>query len=116
MSEKGALQNHTQPSFLITMLINVLLGQMSFVGPRPDVPRFADVLTDDDQIVLSIRPGITGPASLKHRDEEELLAEQDDPVKYNSEVIFPDKVRVNKEYIKNYSFLKDISYILKTLH
>jgi len=87
---------------------------MSFVGPRPDVSGYADKLNGDDNIILSIKPGITGPASLKYRNEEELLAEQADPEKYNREVLFPDKVRLNREYIDNYSFCKDMKYIWET--
>jgi lipopolysaccharide/colanic/teichoic acid biosynthesis glycosyltransferase len=96
-------------------LWNVLIGDMSFVGPRPDVPGYADQLTGDDREVLNLRPGITGPASLKYRDEEELLARQADPQKYNDEVIFPDKVRINRYYLHNYSFVKDIQMIFCTV-
>lgn len=99
----------------LPQLINVLLGQMSFVGPRPDVPGFADCLDGDDNIILFIRPGITGPATLKYRDEEQLLACQENPDAYNRDVLFPDKVRVNKAYIKNYSFRQDLYYIWKTI-
>jgi len=99
----------------LPQLINVLLGQMSFVGPRPDLPGFADQLTGDDRVILTIRPGITGPASLKYKREEELLARQDDPEKYNKEVIYPDKVQLNKEYIRTYKFHMDIKYIIKTI-
>lgn len=99
----------------LPQLIHVLLGQMSFVGPRPDVPGFADNLSGDDRIILSVRPGITGPATLKYRNEESILAGQDDPERYNDEVIFPDKVRLNKEYVENYSFRKDIKYIWQTI-
>ena len=99
----------------LPQLINILLGQMSFVGPRPDVPGFADQLAGEDRIVLSVRPGITGPATLKYKNEEELLAGREDPEKYNAEVIFPDKVRLNKEYIKNYSFIQDLKYIWQTI-
>lgn len=99
----------------LPQLWNVMLGQMSFVGPRPDVPGYADQLKGDDRVVLTIRPGITGPASLKYKDEEFLLAQQADPKKYNDEVIWPDKVKINCEYIQNYSFLKDIYYIWKTI-
>lgn len=95
--------------------INVFLGHMSFVGPRPDVPGFADKLSGDDQIILSVRPGITGPATLKYKNEEEILAAQVDPEKYNREVIFSDKVRLNREYVENYSFGKDIKYIFQTI-
>jgi lipopolysaccharide/colanic/teichoic acid biosynthesis glycosyltransferase len=96
-------------------LINVLLGQMSFVGPRPDVPGFADKLKGRDRIILSVRPGITGPATLKYRDEEALLAAQDNPERYNNEVLWPDKVRLNRKYVENFSFCSDIKFILKTV-
>lgn len=96
-------------------LWNVLIGDMSFVGPRPDVPGYADQLKGTDREVLRLRPGITGPASLKYRDEEELLAIQPDPQRYNDEVIFPDKVRINRYYLHNYSFLKDIQMIFCTV-
>lgn len=99
----------------LPQLFNVLIGHMSFVGPRPDVPGFADRLQGDDTIILSVRPGITGPATLKYRKEEQLLQQQDDPEGYNSEVIFPDKVRINKEYVLNYRFLNDLKYIWQTL-
>jgi lipopolysaccharide/colanic/teichoic acid biosynthesis glycosyltransferase len=99
----------------LPQLINVFLGQMSFVGPRPDVPGFADRLIGEDRIILSVRPGVTGPATLEYRKEEELLAGQDDPEKYNSEVIFPEKVRLNREYVENYSFCRDIKYIWQTI-
>ncbi len=99
----------------LPQLVNIFLGQMSFVGPRPDVPGFADALSGQDLIILSVRPGITGPATLKYKHEESLLAQQDDPEKYNREVIFPDKVRLNRDYIKNYTFWTDIIYIWKTV-
>lgn len=100
----------------LPQLWNVIKGEMSFVGPRPDVSGYADFLEGDDRIVLSVRPGITGPASLKYKDEESILAEQQDPEQYNDEVIWPDKVRINREYIKCYSFTKDICYIWKTIY
>lgn len=96
-------------------LWNVLVGDMSFVGPRPDVPGYADKLVGEDRVILKLRPGITGPASLKYRNEEELLAGVDDPQAYNDTVIFPDKVRINKEYFYHWSFGKDIRYILQTV-
>ncbi|MDE5584878.1 MAG: sugar transferase [Muribaculaceae bacterium] len=96
-------------------LWNVLIGDMSFVGPRPDVPGYADQLKGKDSDVLKLRPGITGPASLKYRDEEELLAKQADPQKYNDEIIFPDKVRINLYYLHHYSFIKDIQMIFATV-
>jgi lipopolysaccharide/colanic/teichoic acid biosynthesis glycosyltransferase len=100
----------------LPQLINVIRGDMSIVGPRPDVPGFADKLTGEDRIILTVRPGVTGPATLKYRNEEELLAGQKDPCRYNSEIIYPDKVLLNKEYVKNYGFWKDMGYIFKTLH
>lgn len=96
-------------------LWNVLFGDMSFVGPRPDVPGYADQLSGKDRDVLKLRPGITGPASLKYRNEEDLLAKQADPQKYNDEVIFPDKVRINLYYLQHYSFVKDIEMIFCTV-
>lgn len=96
-------------------LWNVLIGDMSFVGPRPDVPGYADQLKGKDREVLKLRPGITGPASLKYRDEEDLLAKQSDAQKYNDEVIFPDKVRINLYYLHHYSFIKDIEMIICTV-
>lgn len=99
----------------LPQLINVLFGSMSFVGPRPDVEGYADKLLGDDRIVLSIRPGITGPASLKYKNEEEMLSLQEDPKKYNDEIIWPDKVKINRAYIENWSFKQDIVYIIKTI-
>ncbi len=96
-------------------LWNVLIGDMSFVGPRPDVPGYADCLTGDDRRILCLRPGITGPASLKYRNEEYLLAQQSDPQAYNDQVIFPDKVRLNKYYLDHYSFIKDLQMIFCTV-
>lgn len=96
-------------------LWNVLIGDMSFVGPRPDVPGFADNLVGEEREILRLRPGITGPASLKYRNEEELLASVDDPIRYNAEVIYPDKVRINLDYLRHWSFARDLKYIVQTL-
>jgi len=104
-------------------LWNVLIGDMSFVGPRPDVPGYADALVGEDREVLQLRPGITGPASLKYRNEEELLARvasegvagYTDPVRYNDEVIYPDKVRLNRYYLHHYSFWMDIKMLFATV-
>lgn len=96
-------------------LWDVLIGKMSFVGPRPDVPGYADKLQGEDRIILTLRPGITGPATLKYRNEEELLATVKDPQKYNDEVIYPDKVRINRYYAEHYSFIKDIQMIFCTV-
>jgi len=96
-------------------LWDVLTGKMSFVGPRPDIPGYADLLKGDDREILKLRPGITGPASLKYRDEEEILASVDNPQQYNDEIIYPDKVRLNRYYLHHYSFIKDIQMIFCTV-
>lgn len=96
-------------------LWNVLKGDMSFVGPRPDVPGYADALTGEDREILQLRPGITGPATLKYRNEEEILSCVDDPQRYNDEIIFPDKVRINRYYLHHYSFWMDLKLILATV-
>jgi len=93
----------------------VLRGDMSFVGPRPDVPGYADRLEGEARLLLSVRPGITGPATLAYRDEEAILAAQPDPERYNDEVIYPDKVRINLEYIRNWRFQDDLTYIWQTI-
>lgn len=110
-------------------LWDVLIGNMSFVGPRPDVPGYADKLQGDDRDVLKLRPGITGPATLKYRLEDEMISEyvaqkqkdgdtrlmQEIAVEYNDNVIYPDKVRLNCYYYHHYSFVKDIQMILCTV-
>jgi len=96
-------------------LWNVLTGDMSFVGPRPDVPGYADLLEGEDRKILLLKPGITGPASMKYANEEEILAQQPDPIKYNNEVIYPDKVRINLEYLKHQGFLLDLKIITYTV-
>ena len=110
-------------------LWDVLVGKMSFVGPRPDVPGYADKLEGDDRVVLKLRPGITGPATLKYRREDEMISEyvakrqaegdsrpiQEIATEYNDTVIYPDKVRLNKYYYRNYSFFKDIEMIFATV-
>ncbi len=110
-------------------LWDVLIGNMSFVGPRPDVPGYADQLKGEDRDVLKLRPGITGPATLKYRLEDEMIADyvaqrqaegdsrpsQVIAVEYNDEVIFPDKVRLNLYYLHHYSFIKDIQMIFATV-
>ena len=114
ITKSGAFLRRTKIDEL-PQLFNVLFGSMSFVGPRPDVKGFADELEGEDRVILSIRPGITGPASIKYKNEEELLASVDNPIEYNKNVIWRDKVRINKEYIKNYSLKNDILYIIKTV-
>ena len=110
-------------------LWDVLIGDMSFVGPRPDVPSYADQLQGDDRRVLKLRPGITGPATLKYRLEDEMISEyvakkqaagnkrdmQEIAVEYNDTVIYPDKVRLNLYYLDHYSFVKDIQMIVCTV-
>lgn len=110
-------------------LWDVLVGNMSFVGPRPDVPGYADKLVGDDRVVLKLRPGITGPATLKYRLEDEMISDyvaqrqkdgdsrtmQEIAEEYNDTVIYPDKVRFNKYYYENYSFVKDIHMIVCTV-
>ena len=111
-------------------LWNVLKGDMSFVGPRPDVPGYADQLQGEDREVLLLRPGITGPASLKYRNEEDILEAVDEALQkgrsglpigittvqeYNDNVIYPDKVRLNRYYLHHYSFIKDIQMIVCTV-
>lgn len=99
----------------LPQLLNVLWGHMSLVGPRPDILKCADMLHGTDRVVLVVRPGITGPASLRFRDEERMLSEQSDPQRYNDDVLFPEKVKINRAYVENYNFLKDLQYILLTL-
>ena len=96
-------------------LWNVLIGDMSLVGPRPDVPGYADKLEGENRRMLLLKSGITGPASLKYRNEEEILAEQENPQKYNDAVLFPDKVQINIEYLDNWSFWNDIKIIIYTV-
>ncbi|EON22758.1 sugar transferase [Nocardioides sp. CF8] len=99
----------------LPQLINVLRGDMSLVGPRPDVSGFADELHGSDRIVLSVRPGITGPAAIAYRHEEDLLASAEDPEAYNRDVIWPDKVRINRAYVENWSLAADIRCISDTI-
>ncbi len=110
-------------------LWDVFIGNMSFVGPRPDVPGYADKLTGEDRDVLKLRPGITGPATLKYRLEDEMISEyvakrqaegdtrpmQEIAIEYNDNVIYPDKVRLNCCYYRHYSFIKDIEMIFATV-
>lgn len=96
-------------------LWNVLIGDMSLVGPRPDVPGYADSLLGEDRKILLLRPGITGEASLKYANEEELLSRVEDPKEYNNQVIFPDKVRINLNYYYHHNLYGDIKIILQTL-
>jgi len=98
----------------LPQLFNILAGDMSLVGPRPDVPGFADQLTGDDRVILAVRPGITGPATLAFRHEEALLAQQADFERYNRELIYPEKVRINREYLENYTLTRDFRCLFET--
>ncbi len=99
----------------LPQLFNVLIGNMSFVGPRPDVAGYADKLKGIDRIILTVKPGITGPATLKFKNEETILENQKDPKKFNDKIIWPEKVKINIQYIENWSFKYDIKYIFKTV-
>lgn len=99
----------------LPQLVNVVRGEMSLVGPRPDVAGWADALEGDDRVVLGVRPGITGPASVVYRHEEDLLAAAEDPEAYNRDVIWPDKVRLNREYVENWSLRSDLSWLVATV-
>ncbi len=99
----------------LPQLFNVLKGEMSFVGPRPDVPGYMDKLIGPARALLALRPGITGPATLAFRNEEALLAQAADPQSYNDQVIFPEKLRLNLEYMRNLTGLNDLRCILQTL-
>lgn len=124
----GAMLRHYKLDELLG-LWDVLIGNMSFVGPRPDVPGYADMLEGDDRRVLKLRPGITGPATMKYRLEDEMISEyvthkqkegdkrgvQVIAEEYNDNVIYPDKVRLNLFYLDHYSFIKDLQMILCTV-
>lgn len=99
----------------IPELMNVLIGDMSFVGPRPDVPGYTDLLKGNDRNILKLRPGITSSASIKYSNEEQLLLEQEDPIAYNNDVIFPDKVKMNLNYYENNNIWIDIKIIFATV-
>lgn len=88
---------------------------MSFVGPRPDILGYADALTGADKVVLNVRPGVTGIASIKYRNEEQLLSQQPHPLHYNDTVIWPDKVSINKWYVKNQTFMLDVKILFYTI-
>jgi lipopolysaccharide/colanic/teichoic acid biosynthesis glycosyltransferase len=99
----------------IPQLVNILIGEMSFVGPRPDVAGYADVLTGDDRIILSVLPGITGPATLLFRFEEQILSTVDDPLLLNDSIIWPYKVKLNKIYVETWNMWRDVKCILVTV-
>ena len=96
-------------------LINVFIGNMSFVGPRPDVPGYADQLIGEDRKILNLKPGITGPATLKYSNEEELLSKVENPIEYSDNIIYPDKVKINLNYYYNNNIIIDLILIIKTV-
>ena len=98
----------------LPQLYNVLIGDMSFVGPRPDLQGFADELIGEDRIILKVKPGITCEATLKYKNEEHVLGRQKDPEHYNRTIIWVDKVNINKKYVEDYSFYLDLKLILKS--
>ena len=99
----------------IPQILNILKGEMTLVGPRPDISGYADNLAEADQIILKLKPGITGLASLKYRNEEQILSQQTNPQLYNDEVIWPDKVRINKWYAENRTISMDLQILFYTL-
>ena len=99
----------------LPQLLNVLKGEMSFVGPRPDVPGYMDKLSGKERVLLTLRPGITSPATLAFRDEENLLAKAPDPKLYNDQVIFPKKVELNLDYMEKATLYYDVKLILATV-
>ena len=122
ISVKGDIRVTKVGSFLrrykldeLPELWNVLVGDMSLVGPRPDVPGYADFLRGEDRNILKLKPGITGPASLKYANEEEILARQENPKEYNDKIIYPDKVRINLDYYYQSNLWIDIKIIFATI-
>ena len=99
----------------LPQLVNVLRGEMSLVGPRPDVPGFADELVGADRVVLSVRPGITSPAAVTYRHEEELLARAEDPETYNRDVLWPAKVAINRHYVETWTLGADVRCLAETV-
>jgi len=99
----------------LPQLFNILFGQMSFVGPRPDIPGYYDLLEGENRKILELKPGLTCEASIKYANEEEILATKTNPLEYNDTIIFPDKVRMNYEYYNKRSFLVDLQILFKTI-
>jgi len=100
----------------LPQLWNVLIGDMSIIGPRPDVPGYADALKGSDRLILSIRPGITGPASIKYINEEKILSKQDNADEYYNNNIWPNKVKINRQYVQNYTIYNDVKLLFATLY
>jgi lipopolysaccharide/colanic/teichoic acid biosynthesis glycosyltransferase len=99
----------------LPQLWNILIGEMSFVGPRPDIEGYYDKLSGENRKILELKPGLTSLASIKYANEEQLLSQKENPLQYNDEIIFPDKVKMNLEYYNNQSFVLDLQIIFRTL-
>lgn len=99
----------------LPQLVNIIRGEMSFIGPRPDIEGYADKLEGEHRKILELRPGITGPASLKYYNEEAILKQKENPKEYNDKVIYPDKIKINLNYYYNRTFVGDIIILVKTL-
>lgn len=113
-SKWGAFLRKTKIDEL-PQLLNILIGEMSFVGPRPDLPGYYDLLEGENREILKLKPGITSEAALKYINEEQLLASKEHPKQYNDEVIYPDKIKMNLYYYHTRSFLVDLKILLKTV-
>lgn len=98
----------------LPQLFNILIGNMSFVGPRPDICGYYDILEGENRLILNLKPGLTSEASLKYSMEDELLQEKENPLQYNDEIIFPDKIRMNLEYYHHRNLFLDLKIIVKT--
>ncbi|CAN1531464.1 WcaJ Sugar transferases involved in lipopolysaccharide synthesis [Flavobacteriaceae bacterium] len=114
ISKLGAFLRKTKIDEL-PQLWNVLIGDMSFVGPRPDIAGYYDLLEGENRKILELKPGLTSLASIKYANEEEILGLQENSLLYNDTIIFPDKVKMNLDYYYNHSFLSDINIIIKTI-
>ena len=115
--EVSAFGNFLRRSKLdeLPQLLNILLGQMSFVGPRPDVPGYYDKLKGEERKILELKPGLTSEASIKYAHEEEVLNQKENPLEYNDTIIFPDKIKMNLEYYYKQSILVDLQILVKTI-
>lgn len=98
----------------LPQILNILKGDMSLVGPRPDIPGYYDQLKGEDRLVLNLKPGLTSEAGIKYRNEEEILNKQQNPLQYNDEVLFPEKVKMNLDYCHHLSFKNDVYILFKT--
>ncbi|MFY1045480.1 sugar transferase [Chryseobacterium sp. GP-SGM7] len=112
-SEVGKWMRKTKLDEL-PQLFNIIKGDMSLVGPRPDIPGYYDVLKGNDTAVLDLKPGLTSEAGIKFRNEEEILNQQNNPLEYNDKILFPEKVKMNLDYYNNLSFKNDLKILLKT--